>query len=213
MFGFLPFLHSEPGRNTVRTPIITLSFSIPWPRLLPLRLVVRILSFVLTTVGPGSPTVSPWSNLFGPPLIGDRLATIYEGLRHWQSAKRATEWERIPRLKSEINRLSSRRLSPQGLEGELCHLLKVQEAYWAQRSRVLWLSAGDQNTSFFHAKASARKKKNAILGLYDSNGSWQTSTTEVLRVGSDYFVSLFSANPPVDAPLSLNISPPLLPQT
>ncbi|KAL4386181.1 hypothetical protein GQ457_09G017890 [Hibiscus cannabinus] len=63
------------------------------------------------------------------------------GLRHWQCTKRATEWERIPRLKSEINRLSSRRLSPQGLEvllaakGELSHMLKVQEAYWAQRSR------------------------------------------------------------------------------
>ncbi|KAL4302472.1 hypothetical protein GQ457_10G012900 [Hibiscus cannabinus] len=115
---------------------------------------------------------------------------------------------------SEINRLSSRRLSPQGLEvllaakGELSHLLKVQEAYWAQRSRVLWLSAGDQNTSFFHAKASARKKKNAIVGLYDWNGYWQTSTTEVLRVASDYFESLFSANPQVDAPAFLeHISP------
>ncbi|KAL4318902.1 hypothetical protein GQ457_18G009340 [Hibiscus cannabinus] len=150
---------------------------------------------------------SLWAHSTGS--FADRLATICEGLRHWQCAKRATEWERIPRLKSEINRLSSRRLSPQGLEillaakGELCHLLKVQEAYWAQRSRILWLSAGDQNTSFFHAKASVRKKKNAILGLYDSNGYWQTSTTEVLRVASDYFVSLFSANPPVDAPAFL----------
>ncbi|KAL4324676.1 hypothetical protein GQ457_11G026110 [Hibiscus cannabinus] len=109
---------------------------------------------------------SLWATLWGS--FSDRLATICEGLRHWQCTKRATEWERIPRLKSEINRLSSHRLSPQGLEvllaakGELSHLLKVQEAYWAQRSRVLWLSAGDQNTSFFHAKASARKKKNAI---------------------------------------------------
>ncbi|KAL4367405.1 hypothetical protein GQ457_05G022140 [Hibiscus cannabinus] len=146
---------------------------------------------------------SLWAHSTGS--FSDRLATICEGLHHWQCIKRATEWERIPRLKSEINRLSSRRLSPQGLEvllaakGELSHLLKVQEAYWAQRSRVLWLSAGDQNTSFFHAKASARKKKNAIVGLYDCNGYWQTSTTEVLHVASVYFVSLFSANPPVDA--------------
>ncbi|KAL4295337.1 hypothetical protein GQ457_12G000220 [Hibiscus cannabinus] len=87
--------------------------------------------------------------------------------------------------------------------GELNHLLKTKEAYWAQRSRVLWLSAGDQNTSFFHAKASARKRKNAILGLYDCDGRWQTSTAEVLRVASDYFGSLFSATPPVDAPAFL----------
>ncbi|KAK8670746.1 hypothetical protein V6N13_037364 [Hibiscus sabdariffa] len=135
---------------------------------------------------------SLWTHSTGS--FSDRLATICEGLRRWQCTKRTTDWERIPRLKSEINRLSSRRLSAQGLEvllaakGELSHLLKVQEAYWAQRSRVLWLSAGDQNTSFFHAKASARKKKNAILGLYDCDGRWQTSTAEVLRVASDYFV-------------------------
>ncbi|KAL4376881.1 hypothetical protein GQ457_02G026440 [Hibiscus cannabinus] len=150
---------------------------------------------------------SLWAHSTGS--FADRLATICDGLRQWQCAKRATDWERIPRLRSEINRLSSRRLSPKDLEvllaakGELCHLLKVQEAYWAQRSRVLWLSAGDQNTSFFHAKASARKKKNALMGLYDANGYWQTSTNEVLSIASDYFVSLFSANPPVVAPAFL----------
>ncbi|KAL4310509.1 hypothetical protein GQ457_01G020120 [Hibiscus cannabinus] len=110
---------------------------------------------------------SLWAHSTGS--FSGRLATICEGLRHWQSTKRATDWE----------------------------------AYWAQRSRVFWLSAGDQNTSFLHAKASARKKKNAIMGLYDCNGYWQTSTTEVLRVASDYFVSLFSANPPIDAPAFL----------
>ncbi|KAL4285282.1 hypothetical protein GQ457_16G019010 [Hibiscus cannabinus] len=121
------------------------------------ELVGRILSFVSMTVGPGSLTVSPWSNLFGPILRS---------------------------------------------------FVESSGSLLAQRSRVLWLSAGDQNTSFFHAKASARKKKNAIVGLYDCNGYWQTSTTEVLRVASDYFVSLFSANPPVDAPAFLeHISP------
>ncbi|KAL4386053.1 hypothetical protein GQ457_09G017390 [Hibiscus cannabinus] len=125
---------------------------------------------------------SLWAHSTGP--FPDRLATICEGLRHWQSTKRTTtDWERIPPLKSPV---------------------EIKEAYWAQRSRVLWLSAGDQNTSFFHAKASARKKKNAILGLYDCDGRWHTSTTtEVLRVASDYFGSLFSANSPVDAPAFL----------
>ncbi|KAL4331965.1 hypothetical protein GQ457_07G006150 [Hibiscus cannabinus] len=304
---FLTFPTFGPGRSTVRTPITTLSFSIPWPLFMALRLAARILggdfneilTFSekqggnrkphhqltdfrecllrndLTDCKPsrgwftwmqsGSrtapirerldrfiadnawfltfPTFRAWSDyssnsdhhfilldtvapLHGPEARGqdpnfrfddcwawepecisvvqslwthstgsfsDRLATICEGLRHWQCTKRTTDWERIPRLKSEINRLSSRRLSAQGLEvllaakGELSHLLKVKEAYWAQRSRVLWLSAGDQNTSFFHAKASARKKKNAIMGLYDCDGHWQTSTAEVLRVASDYF--------------------------
>ncbi|KAL4385506.1 hypothetical protein GQ457_15G018210 [Hibiscus cannabinus] len=156
---------------------------------------------------------SLWAHSTGS--FADRLSTICDGLRQWQCAKRVTDWERIPRLRSEINRLSSRHLSPEDLEvllaakGELHHLFKVQEVYWAQRSRVLWLSAGDRNTSFFHAKASARKKKNALMGLYDANGYWQASTREVLRIASDYFVALFSANPLVEAPAFLEHIPPL----
>ncbi|KAL4284730.1 hypothetical protein GQ457_16G018250 [Hibiscus cannabinus] len=100
---------------------------------------------------------------------------------------RATDLERIPRLRSEINRLSSRRLSPKDLEVLLA-------------AKGPLASARDQNTSFFHAKASARRKKNALMGLYDDNGYWQNSTNEVLRIASDYFVSLFSANPPIVDP-------------
>ncbi|KAL4367137.1 hypothetical protein GQ457_05G021930 [Hibiscus cannabinus] len=153
-----------------------------------------------------------WAHSTGS--FADRLSTICDGLRQWQCAKRATDWERIPRLRSEINRLSSRRLNPEDLEvllttkGELRHLLNVQEVYWAECSRVLWLSAGDRNNSFFHAKASARKKKNALIGLYDANGYWQTSTREVLRIASDYFVILFSASPPVETPTFLEHIPP-----
>ncbi|KAL4323403.1 hypothetical protein GQ457_11G027310 [Hibiscus cannabinus] len=127
---------------------------------------------------------------------------------------RVAGWGRIPHLRSEINRLSSRRLNPEDLaallaaKGELRHLLNVQEVYWAQSSRVLWLSAGDRNTSFFHAKASTRRKKNALMGLCDANGHWRTTTRDVLRIASDYFVDLFSAGTLVDVPTFLeHISP------
>ncbi|KAL4304011.1 hypothetical protein GQ457_10G010470 [Hibiscus cannabinus] len=64
----------------------------------------------------------------------------------WQNSKRLTDWGCILELRSEINRLSSWQLSPGELEvllaakGELCHLLNLQEVYWAQRSRLF--SAG-----------------------------------------------------------------------
>ncbi|KAL4285201.1 hypothetical protein GQ457_16G018230 [Hibiscus cannabinus] len=138
-----------------------------------------------------------WAHSTGP--FAARLSTVCDGLRQWQSSKHVVDWGRIPKLRSEINRLSSRRLNPEDLEallaakGELHHLLNVQEVYWTQRSRVLWLPAGDRNTSFFHAKASARRRKNAIVGIYDAQGHCKASTGDVLHIASDYFVELFSA--------------------
>ncbi|KAL4380028.1 hypothetical protein GQ457_02G041970 [Hibiscus cannabinus] len=194
-----------------------LSFLIPWRTPSPVSPIVGDPLSVLMHVGLLSPIASHWFVTSGPTQPGSfsaRLSTVCDGLRHWQSSKRDADWGRITKLRSEVNHLSSRRLSVEDLEtllavkGELRHLLNVQEVYWAQRSRVLWLSAGDCNTSFFHAKASARRRKNAIQGLHDAQGLWRTSTGDVLRIASDYFMDLFSAGPSIEIPAFLeHISP------
>ncbi len=61
------------------------------------------------------------------------------------------------------------------LERALRPLLKVryeelvvqEEIKWRQRSRVLWLRAGDANTSFFHRKANYRRSTNRISAISD----------------------------------------------
>ena len=47
---------------------------------------------------------------------------------------------------------------------------------WKQQSQLNWFQVGDQNTKFFHAKASARFRKNLIDGVFDSNEVWQVES-------------------------------------
>ena len=54
----------------------------------------------------------------------------------------------------------------------------------------------DCNTIIFHRKASARRKKNDILGLCDSNGCWHDDIGVVSRVIQRYFRDIFQSNCP-----------------
>ncbi|KAK4855182.1 hypothetical protein QYF36_004801 [Acer negundo] len=47
---------------------------------------------------------------------------------------------------------------------DLDRLLSKEEIYWRQRSKADWLFAGDRNSKFFNACASARKRKNNNQG-------------------------------------------------
>ena len=58
------------------------------------------------------------------------------------------------------------------LEQEINILLDRKAKLWNQRSNVQWLKDGDQNTQFFHSKASQCRRRNYMKGLYDRGGQW-----------------------------------------
>jgi hypothetical protein len=43
---------------------------------------------------------------------------------------------------------------------------REEERYWQQKSRSLWLEAGDKNTSYFHKQAEARKHFKAVNEIH-----------------------------------------------
>lgn len=63
-----------------------------------------------------------------------------------------------------------------------------------QRFRVNWLRDGDRNTSFFHAQASKRRKKNLIEGLAGEDGRWTDDLADIQEIASLYFKKLFNSN-------------------
>uniref|UniRef100_A0A803PKW7 CCHC-type domain-containing protein n=1 Tax=Cannabis sativa TaxID=3483 RepID=A0A803PKW7_CANSA len=59
--------------------------------------------------------------------------------------------------------------------------------------RAICLNHGDRNNRYFHQKATSRRKKNRIKGLFDKNLQWMSTKEDIERTICDYFQELFEA--------------------
>ena len=78
------------------------------------------------------------------------------------------------------------------LKAEITNIIHQDDLFWRQRSRSIWLPAGDKNTKYFHNRASQRRRKNHISGVFDSEERWCTSVEQIAQVAESYFQELFS---------------------
>ena len=69
-----------------------------------------------------------------------------------------------------------------------------KEIFWRQRSKQLWLQAGNTNSKFFHASASARRRQNTVCQLKNSQGDWVNWNTGLDRLNIDYFSDVCQAS-------------------
>jgi hypothetical protein len=70
---------------------------------------------------------------------------------------------------------------------------------------VTWLREGDQNTGYFHRKASGRKKKNKITKLTKPDGSLTEIEDEFLDIATNYFKELYKEDSDVNPSNLLNL--------
>ncbi|KAL5746023.1 hypothetical protein ACOSP7_027169 [Xanthoceras sorbifolium] len=78
-------------------------------------------------------------------------------------------------------------------ERKLDALLRQDEEFWRQRARTSWLASGDKNTKYFHFKSNQRKKRNSLLGLFNSSGEWKSSSDDLEVIIHDYFSNIFGS--------------------
>eukprot|EP00253_Pinus_taeda_P022901 PITA_22901 len=63
---------------------------------------------------------------------------------------------------------------------------KQEESFWKQKSRILWLKEGEQNTKFFHRSAMDYRSANKILELKNSEGEILRNHSDISALLSDH---------------------------
>ena len=131
--------------------------------------------------------------------VYDALNSVRQKLQKWSREEFGSVQKQLKAMRHRLERVraASLRSGPTRAEKDLLkrisELLARKEALTKQRSRVLWLSEGDRNTEFFHAKMKERSRINKIKKLKKPDGSVAMTQPELETLAMNFYSDLFTA--------------------
>ncbi|CAM8965691.1 unnamed protein product [Rhodiola kirilowii] len=140
-----------------------------------------------------------WADQAEGGSISEKLEVCIRGLSQWSKAEFGNVSRIVKSLKDRIQQLKREPRTEETasmeakLTDELDEWMEREELFWRQRSRAEWLRSGDRNTSYFHAKASQRKKRNQIDKLRNQTGELSYSESEFISTITNYFTDIFKS--------------------
>ncbi|KAH7855337.1 hypothetical protein Vadar_023843 [Vaccinium darrowii] len=133
------------------------------------------------------------SNMF---KVFSKVRNTRRELRVWSKKRNFNARRRINEVQGKLKEIGKEREHGEmgqirALEKELGEAWVQEERFWRQKARISWMVEGDRNTSFFHAKVTQRRKRNAIAGIQNSDGSWCDDPEDITKEFVQYFHQLF----------------------
>ncbi|KAL6176931.1 hypothetical protein ACLB2K_053563 [Fragaria x ananassa] len=125
---------------------------------------------------------------------------LFEGF--WTKEANCVRWSRdtigniprqINRMTSELQSLPFDSTNSEVVERRISVVAELQKLMWRQKSRIDWLSEGDQNTKFFHGYAKARGRRNRVGRIMNAAGEWQETSEGIKEAFISYFQNIFAS--------------------
>jgi hypothetical protein len=129
--------------------------------------------------------------------VHQKLKSTMVCLKSWSRENFGAVSKEINKIKNRLQWLYSQQplgypVEIDNLNRRLDELLLREEIMWKQRSRTNWLKHGDQNTRYFHRKATWRAKKNKIRILKTEEGQTVVKQNELETLANDYFTKMYT---------------------
>lgn len=139
-----------------------------------------------------------WTEAAGT-SVPARIVAVAQGLVGWSKVGGGNFAKQIDKVEKALHAAQRAPVSQAScdrcidLEHKLDDLHAKNEVHWYMRSRVADVKDGDRNTKYYHHKASQRKRRNTIKGIYDDSGIWQTEEEKIEGEVETYFRYIFSS--------------------
>nr|XP_048336943.1 uncharacterized protein LOC107411956 [Ziziphus jujuba var. spinosa] len=133
--------------------------------------------------------------------LGFKLSNTTRALKRWNKDNFGFCHTKINDLEASLSQVYNRTPSEenlrlmQSIQSEINEWRLRLELVWRQKSREVWLQAGDRNSKFFHASTISNRKRNLISALKDDNGTWLESRTEISSFLIRKFNEVFQTEP------------------
>lgn len=129
----------------------------------------------------------------------EKLSMCRRAICHWSKKFQENSRKEIEGLREQLDAAMSNPIPDDAaiheLNKKLLTAYKSEEEFWRQRSRQLWLTLGDANTSYFHAVTKGRKARNRLSVIEDADGLPCFEEEQISNVICRYYDKLFTSSP------------------